>query len=213
MRPGARCGSSHVRREHGRAVSDATLRSRLPAPAAASGTGGRQESVRSIGGVEPTWERVMSGVVIGACAAALGLLEVFLVPLRWGATPAPLAVVFALTGNAAAPGLMRWATQVPVTAFVPPVLWLFAVGPGTVSGPGGDVLIPGNWQGLVFLLGGVVGIVAGLAYDASRVARRQRSATGAPDTGPRWTGIKGKVPDRVAVNGKPRPGRPRSGGR
>ncbi|MGI8868516.1 MAG: hypothetical protein ACR2F6_06625 [Mycobacteriales bacterium] len=167
----------------------------------------------------PKRERIEAGVVIGACSAALALLEVFLIPLRDGTAAVPVAVVLALVANFVAPGLMRWATQVPALAFAPPVLWFLIVGPGTISGPGGDVLIPGNWQGWGFLLAGVVGILGGLVYDAARsAAAAGRRTDAAPVRGPVAPQPAGsrpveamRRPDKLTRNGKRRAGRPRSG--
>jgi hypothetical protein len=128
--------------------------------------------------VVPTWERIAAGVVIGACAAAFAMLEVFLVPMRIGTTPFPLAIVLAVVVNVLAPALMHWATEIPMTSFVPAVVWFLVVGPGTVTGPGGDVLIPGTWQGVTFLLAGVAAIVAGLVLDAIRTTRAAAPAAG-----------------------------------
>lgn len=105
-------------------------------------------------------------VLIAVCGALSALLEALLVPLYFGATVAPVAIVFALAGNVALPRMAR--TLVPSTfaALAPFLAWLVVMlGFGSVSRPEGDVILPGAPQSLEFVTYGVLlgGALAGTA--------------------------------------------------
>lgn len=100
-------------------------------------------------------------VLLTLCAMLLGLLELFLVPLRSGKVLIPVAVVLAIAGNVIVPALARSLVQRALGAVLPFLGWLaVAIAIGLVSRPEGDVILPGGgyvaWVGYGVLLGGAV---------------------------------------------------------
>lgn len=94
----------------------------------------------------------------------LALWGAFLVPLRYGATPIPLAWVVAVVGNLAL-GTCGGRLLGRPGALVPGLLWLgIALTLGTKRGEG-DLVVPGTVPGLVFLLVGAV--ASAVAYGAT----------------------------------------------
>ncbi|MGY1772724.1 DUF6113 family protein [Blastococcus sp. SYSU D00813] len=100
---------------------------------------------------------VAGGLVAAVVAAWFALVEVFWLPLHVGAVPLPLSIPAALVANLLLVGLTHRFTGSRVAAVVPAVVWLVVVVPATQSRPEGDLLLPGDWRGLGFLLVGVLG--------------------------------------------------------
>jgi hypothetical protein len=97
---------------------------------------------------------VLGGVLVGLAALILAVLECFYVNLRIGRTPVPFAQVVAMLGNLGLPWAMAKLTGRRGTAIIPALLWGVIAIIFAASGPGGDVVVPGNWQGMFLLLGG-----------------------------------------------------------
>jgi hypothetical protein len=121
----------------------------------------------------PVAVRVIYGVLVLVAAAALAVLECFLVPLRIGTVPLPVCVPLAMVGNVVLARLAGELTGRPLLGLLPPVLWLAVVLTLSLPRAEGDVIVPGTLTGLVFLFGGSV---AG-AYGAASTATRRENPT------------------------------------
>jgi hypothetical protein len=111
----------------------------------------------------PGWVRAAGGLLIGVGAAEAAVLEVCYVPLRSGRLVLPVSVLAALVLNAVLPGLMYAATGSRAATVLPVGLWLLVVVALSLGRPEGDVLLPGNWQGLLLLFGGAAAAAYGVA--------------------------------------------------
>ena len=113
------------------------------------------------------WTYASYGLVL-LLAFLLAVWGAFLVPLRWGSTPLPLAWVVALVGN----GALGWYGGRLLGrsgALVPALIWLVvALALGSKRGEG-DLIVPGSVSGLVFLLVGAV--ASAVAYGAAPRSR------------------------------------------
>lgn len=88
----------------------------------------------------------LDGILVGAVGLAF-------TPLYLGAVPAPLGVVLSIL---VLPWLVLRAGAVDRRfAGVPIFAWFATVGVLGLAGPGGDVLLPGTWQSLLLVVGGV----------------------------------------------------------
>jgi Family of unknown function (DUF6113) len=148
-----------VRTEHGAAA---------PAPAAAV-VPGREPAPDHR--TDPLVLRVLAGVLVAVAAAGLAVLECFLVPLRIGTVPLPIAVPLAMAGNILLARLAGRQTGSVAGAAVPPVLWLVAVVVLSWPRAEGDVIVEGSLTGLVFLFAGAVAGAYGVASEITRRAR------------------------------------------
>jgi hypothetical protein len=113
--------------------------------------------------VLPRWVRVVGGVLVSAGAVESAILEVFYAPLRIGTVLIPVAVLAAGVLNLLLPKLMYAATASRWAAVVPALLWLIIVVGLSVGRPEGDVLLPGDWVGLLLLFGGAAAAAFGVA--------------------------------------------------
>jgi hypothetical protein len=127
-------------------------------------------------GVAPLAFRVAGGVLVLVGAAALAVIECFLVPLRVGTVPLPLCVPLAVAGNVVLARLAGGLAGRPLLGVLPPVLWLAVVLVLAAPRAEGDLIVPGTLTGLVFLFAGAV---AG-AYGAATTVTRGRKPTIAP---------------------------------
>lgn len=107
-------------------------------------------------------DRVLGGILIALAALLLSVLECFYVNARAGTTPVPLVQILTPLINAALPWLMSRATAQPRLCPVPSVIWVIVALLFSSSGPAGDVVVPGNWQGQIFLLLGMLGAAVGV---------------------------------------------------
>lgn len=121
----------------------------------------------------PLAVRLVLGVLVVLAAAALAVIECFLVPLRIGTLPLPLCVPLAMAGNVVLARLAGELTGRPLAGVLPPALWLVVVLVLAAPRAEGDLIVPGTLTGLVFLFGGVV---AG-AYGAARAVTRRPNPT------------------------------------
>jgi hypothetical protein len=122
--------------------------------------------------------RALGIALVCGCSAIAALLEVLLIPTRWGATIAPVTIVAMLVGNLGLPRLMReinpaaWAVSLPAAIWlvVVLVLWL-------LPRPEGDVLVPGygddQYVATGLLFGGCVAAVAGILLNQPARPRAQ----------------------------------------
>jgi hypothetical protein len=119
-------------------------------------------------GPDPLPLRVAGGVLVAVAAVALALLECFLVPLRVGSVPFPIAVPLAMAGNVVLSRLAGTLTGSIVGAAVPPVLWLVVVIVLALPRAEGDLIVQGSLTGLVFLFAGAVAGAYGVAAEITR---------------------------------------------
>jgi hypothetical protein len=122
----------------------------------------------------PGWVSVAGGMLVGAAAAELALLEVFYVPLRAGRVVLPLSVVAAMVFNVLLPRLMYLTTRSRWAATLPAVLWLVVVVGLSIGRPEGDVVLPGTPVGLALLFGGAGAAAYGVARAVPPPAGRRR---------------------------------------
>jgi hypothetical protein len=115
-----------------------------------------------------TWERVAGGVLVVVGAIVLAVIEGFLVPLRAGTTPVPIALVLAVAVNLVAPWATYRVTGRRAAAVAPVLAWLAVVVTLSSRGPGGDVVVPGDWQGISFLLAGAAAGAVGVVIVVPR---------------------------------------------
>jgi hypothetical protein len=101
----------------------------------------------------------LGGVLVGLAAVLLAVLECYYVNLRIGATPFPAFQIIAAIGNLLLPFAIVRLTGIRGTAAIPGVLWIVVAMILASSGPGGDVIVPGNWQGIFLLLAGAAAAV------------------------------------------------------
>lgn len=104
-------------------------------------------------------DRVLGGVLVGLAAVLLAVLECYYVNLRIGTTPVPVFQIVAVVGNLLLPFAMMRLTGVRATAVIPAVIWIVVALILASRGPGGDVVVPGNWQGVFLLFAGAAGAV------------------------------------------------------
>ncbi len=94
-------------------------------------------------------------VVLVLDAAALAALELLYLPLWVGPVPFPITVLLAAVST---PWLVRSAAELGghrMTAAVPLVAWVLAIGVFGVAGPGGDVLLAEDWRSVLLACGGL----------------------------------------------------------
>ena len=87
---------------------------------------------------------VLSVVVFTAVAVLCAVIEVTLVPLRYGSTVLPVTVLLAVASNIAVPTLSRRAVPLTVAALLPAVAWIATVILLSQARPEGDVLLIGT---------------------------------------------------------------------
>lgn len=118
----------------------------------------------------------MNRLLIGLLAlyaVVFAVLEVVFTPVYIGAVPAPFGAVAAAVTNT---GLTWAATQFArrtSIAAIPLAAWVVTVLVLASGGPGGDVLVPGDWKALLLFGLGVVpaGVLLGRHMGATAVRR------------------------------------------
>jgi hypothetical protein len=114
--------------------------------------------------------------VLLAVSAALAVLELFYLPLRFdgallpdlGGFPFPITVVLAILTM---PPLVRRASRLSsrlAVASGPLAIWLACIVVSALPGPGGDVVLVPDWRALLLLAGGSL---AGAVTLGGRVGR------------------------------------------
>lgn len=81
------------------------------------------------------------------------LLSVFFLPVYLGGTPFPVTILFAAVVNLLLVIGARVVTTRPRLAALPLVAWVVGFLVCMVPGPGGDVLLLGDWRTLLLLVG------------------------------------------------------------
>lgn len=105
----------------------------------------------------------IGGVVVAVAAAALlALVEIFLVPLRAGATQIPAAAVLAFAGNWLLAELIVWWTRNPWSLVLTTGLWFTLSVGATMPTAAGSVLVLATLNGYLFLLAGTAGAVVAI---------------------------------------------------
>lgn len=119
------------------------------------------------------WSRIVSGVLVAAAAVESAVLEVFYAPLRIGTVLLPVSVLGALVLNVLLPKLMLTATGSRWSPIVPAALWMVVVVGLSMGRPEGDVVLPGDWVGLLLLFGGAASAAYGVARALPQPAARR----------------------------------------
>lgn len=101
-------------------------------------------------------------------ALLLAVWEAFLVPLRWGTVLLPVAVLAAVAGNLLL-GRAGGRLLGRVGALGPGIIWIAVALSAGSRRAEGDLVVPGTWPGLAFLLLGSV--AAAVAYGAAPRSR------------------------------------------
>ncbi|HWN36102.1 MAG TPA: hypothetical protein VNP03_25335 [Pseudonocardia sp.] len=117
--------------------------------------------------------------VLTADAALLAMMELFFVTLAVGVVPVPVSALVALVSM---PWLVRGAGAVagPRAAALPLVAWILVIGVLGLAGPGGDVLLLGDWPTLALIICGLVPA----AFVLGRVIRANRDARASAGSAP-----------------------------
>lgn len=111
-------------------------------------------------------------------AFELAVWECFLITARPFGFPVPVAHVLAVVGNVLLAGAATWASGTARGAVGPAIIWLGVVMVFALPGPLGDIVVPGNARGVLFL---VVGMVS--AVGAVSLTKRASRTTPQPQTG------------------------------
>jgi hypothetical protein len=117
--------------------------------------------------------RALAGVAVAGVATQAAVVECFLVPLHVGRWPLPISVLAAVLGNVLFARVIAQLTGRPVTAALPPALWLVVVLVLAAPRAEGDLVVPGNLTGLAFLF---LGATAGAFGAASAIMPGRRRA-------------------------------------
>ncbi|MGY1743944.1 hypothetical protein [Blastococcus sp. SYSU D00695] len=123
------------------------------------------------------------GLVAAALAVWAALVEVLWLPLRVGDVPLPVSIPAALAANLLLVTLTHRVTGSRVAAVLPALAWLAVVLVASQQRAEGDLLLTGSWQGLAFLLVGVLG--ASLAVGRVLAGAPRRAAGAAQGSGAR----------------------------
>ena len=116
--------------------------------------------------------RLLIGL-LSVYAVVFAVLEVLYTPVYIGAVPAPFGAVAAAVTNTGLVYAAGWFTTRTLVVAIPLLAWLVTVLILASGGPGGDVLVPGDWKALLLLGLGVLpaGVMLGRHMGASAVQR------------------------------------------
>ena len=117
--------------------------------------------------------RVLAYALVLVLAVELAVWECYLVPFRVLGVPLPLAAVLAAVGNLALGRAGAWIAGRRAGALAPVACWLVVAVAFSTTGPLGDVVVPGNARGVLFLVAGA----GAAAVAASGGKRRPSGAT------------------------------------
>jgi hypothetical protein len=114
--------------------------------------------------------RLVTAVLV-VDAVLLAMMELMFLQLMIGSVPVPLSALVALISN---PWLVRRAGELTgaVGAALPLIAWIVTISVLGLSGPGGDVLLLGDWPSMLLILAGLVPA----AFVLGRVLRTRRTA-------------------------------------
>ena len=112
-------------------------------------------------------------------AALLAMMELMYLTLAVGVVPVPVSALLALVTT---PWLVRRAGELGGgwSASLPLIAWTLTVAVLGLAGPGGDVLLLGDWSTLALVVAGLVPA----SFVLGRVLRGKRAARSAPPTPP-----------------------------
>mgnify|MGYP001611980180 CR=1 FL=1 len=113
-------------------------------------------------------------------ALELAVWECFLITARPFGYPVPVAPALALAANVLLARAAARAAGTARGAVGPAVVWLGVVMVFALPGPLGDVVVPGNARGVVFLVIGMLSAVGAVSLSGTKRASR---TTPAPQTG------------------------------
>jgi hypothetical protein len=103
--------------------------------------------------------RLLIGL-LAVYAAVFAVLEVLYLPVYIGGVAVPFGALAAALTNAGLVHAAKWFTTRTSIAAIPVLAWLVAVLIMASGGPGGDVLVPGDWR--ILLLFGLGLLPAGV---------------------------------------------------
>jgi hypothetical protein len=116
-------------------------------------------------------------VVLTLDAALLAMMELMFLTLAVGVVPLPVSALVALVST---PWLVRRAGELagPGGAGAPLIAWIAVIGVLGLAGPGGDVLLLGDWSTLALVIAGLVpaAFVLGRVIRSSRDAKQRPAA-------------------------------------
>jgi hypothetical protein len=116
-------------------------------------------------------------VVLTLDAALLAMMELMFLTLTVGVVPLPVSALVALVST---PWLVRRAGELagPGGASAPLIAWIAVIGVLGLAGPGGDVLLLGDWSTLALVIAGLVpaAFVLGRVIRSSRDAKQRPAA-------------------------------------
>ncbi|HWN32535.1 MAG TPA: hypothetical protein VNP03_07315 [Pseudonocardia sp.] len=123
-------------------------------------------------------DRAHAMLVVGLLtvdAALLAMMELMFLTLALGVVPLPISALLALVST---PWLVRRAGELggAGSASAPLIAWALTVAVLGLAGPGGDVLLLGDWSSLALVVAGLVPA----AFVLGRVLRGKRTARSAP---------------------------------
>lgn len=101
-----------------------------------------------------------SSALLGGVAAGVAGSGVHQVVGVWAGVRWPVGVVLALSLLLAVAVTVRAASAGALPTLLLAGGWLAVTGLGATGGPGGDVIVPDNWRGTAWVLGGAVVLVA-----------------------------------------------------
>jgi hypothetical protein len=121
-------------------------------------------------------------VVLTLDAALLAMMELMFLTLAVGTVPLPVSALVALVST---PWLVRRAGELagPAGASAPLIAWTATIAVLGLAGPGGDVLLLGDWSTLALVIAGLVPA----AFVLGRAIRARRDAKQRPATDPAVT--------------------------
>ncbi|SEO76521.1 hypothetical protein [Trujillonella endophytica] len=121
---------------------------------------------------------VAGGLAATVVAVWAALVELLWLPLRIGGVPVPVSIPAALAANLLLVWITHRLTGSRVAAVLPALVWLVVVLPAGQRRPEGDLVLTGGWEGLAFLLFGVLG--ASVAVGRVLAMPRPVAPAGAP---------------------------------
>ncbi len=115
----------------------------------------------------------LSNALLTVYSVVFAALEVLYLPVYIGAVAVPFGALAAALTNAGLTHAAGWFTSRTSVAALPVLGWLVAVLILASGGPGGDVLVPGDWTALALFGLGLLpaGVMLGRHMGASAVQR------------------------------------------
>lgn len=127
------------------------------------------------------WMRISGVVVVALAAAVLSIVACFTAMAYVGATPAPVGTAVTVLVNCSLPWISARVAGVRAAAAVPAAVWVLVALVAAAPGPGGDIILPGTWQGFTFLLLGAVAALVGVIWLSGMPASAARRAPTSAD--------------------------------